>query len=92
MNRILSFLGSYALNLLLNIWGGLIAAVLLVLHFKLGLPIWCFRTVLGCWLIGIAAKTMFFHWVASQPDIPEKPKENKNPYSQNGYKPRDTKR
>ena len=92
MNRLISFLGSFALNLLLNIWGGLIAAVLLVLHFKLGLPIWCFWTVLGCWLAGICARTLFLHWVASQPDVPEKPKVNKNPYSQKGYERIDSKR
>ena len=92
MKGLISFLGSFALNLLLNIWGGLIAAVLLVLHLKLGLPIWCFWTVLGCWLAGIGARTLFLHWVASQPDVPEKPKVNKNPYSQKGYERIDTKR
>jgi hypothetical protein len=92
MNGFMNFLGSFALNLLLNIWGGLISAMLLMLHLKLGLPIWCFWTFLGCWLFGVAARTLFLHWVASQPDVPERPRINKNPYSQKGYKPVDTNR
>lgn len=82
----LRFLRSFLFNLLMNHWGGVVSAVLLVLHYMVGLPMWYFWVALGGWLFIILVMTLFLHWVGRQPDAPEKPKENKNPYSQKGYK------
>lgn len=78
---------AYLVNLALNFEWSVPAWILLVLHFKLGVPMWCFWTALILWLAVILAHSLFLHWVYNQPDAPSPPKENKNPYSQTGYTP-----
>lgn len=80
------FLTTYLINLALNFEWSVPAWILLVLHFKLGAPMWLFWTALGLWLAVILVQAVFLHWVYTQPDAPTVPRENKNPYSQTGYK------
>lgn len=81
-----AFFTTYLINLALNFEWSVPAWILLALHFKLGVPMWCFWTALILWLAVILVRSVFVHWVYSQPDMPHAPRENKNPYSQTGYK------
>lgn len=76
-----NFIGQFAVNLLLNFWGAIMSAVLLVLHFVLGIPLWFFWFGLIGWLVIIAAMTGLMTWVHHLPDVNDPPKVNKNPYS-----------
>ena len=81
-----AFLTSYLVNLALNFEWSVPAWILLALHFKLGVPMWLFWTALTLWLVVILVRSAFLHWVYSQPSDPGPPRENKNPYSQTGYR------
>lgn len=80
------FLTTYLINLALNFEWSVPAWILLVLHFKLGLPWWPFWTALALWLVVILVRSVFVYWVYSQPSNPSPPKKNVNPYSQKGYR------
>ena len=68
-------------NLLLNLEGTIPAWILLGLHFWLDWPMWPFWLALGLWVLGILLWMRIVGWAADCSNIPDKPKENKNPYS-----------
>lgn len=76
-----NFLISLLLNILLNFEGVIPAAVLLVLHFWLGISIWWSAAALALWLLGIILWMLFMGLANKCGNMPDKPKENKNPYS-----------
>ncbi|WP_295126117.1 hypothetical protein [Ruminococcus sp.] len=82
-----ALLGSVGMNLLINLWGAIPAVILLVLHFTIGVPMWFFWIALAGWVVIIGTMTVLMHWISIQPSLPEKPRENKNPYSKKGYEP-----
>jgi len=81
--------GNFWLALLLNLvfhWEGSIPAwICLLLHFLIGLSIKWFWIALGLWLLGMVLWMMlvgkFYSWAAQCGSTPDRPKENKNPYS-----------
>lgn len=69
------------LNMVLNLDGLIPAAILLALHFIFDISLWWSAAAAGVWLIGITIWTSFIAWAGKCSSIPDKPKENKNPYS-----------
>ena len=69
------------INILLNPEGFIPAAVLLVLHFVIGWPVWLAFAALGVWLLWITIGMLVIGWASRCSNIPDPPKENKNPYS-----------
>lgn len=76
-----NFLISLFFNILLNFEGIIPAAVLLVLHFWLDISIWWSAAALALWLLWIILWMLFMGWANECGNTPDKPKENKNPYS-----------
>lgn len=75
-----NFFLAYLLNLVLNLEWSIPALILLGLHFWLGIPLYLFWLALGLWLGG----TFLFMLVLlliRKCIPPDKPQENKNPYS-----------
>lgn len=70
------------LNMLLNLDGLLPAAILLVLHFTLGLSIIFAVSAIALWLIHIIVCMSLIRWGSRCSNIKEPERENKNPYSQ----------
>jgi len=75
------FLLCFLLNLLFNFWWGLIAVILLILHFVLSIPL--FLSFIGFFIwIGIAfLSTALVVWAVSTADEKTPHRENLNPYS-----------
>ncbi|WP_124101193.1 hypothetical protein [Ruminococcus sp. Marseille-P6503] len=71
----------FFVNIILNLHWLIPSAILLVLHFWLGLPMWIFWLSMGIWLLAIAAMTFIISWAAGTGSEPEEKRENKNPYS-----------
>lgn len=76
-----NFLISLIFNILLNFEGIVPALALLVLHFWLKISIWWSVAALVLWLLWIILWTLFMSWANKCGNTPDKPKENKNPYS-----------
>ncbi len=68
-------------NMLFNSDGLIPAAILLALHFIFDISLWWSAAAAAVWLIGIIAWTAFIGWANSCSNTPDKPKQNKNPYS-----------
>ena len=62
MKRVGGFLLSLLFNMLLNARGLIPAAVLLVLHYVLRVPIWLSFAALGIWIAAMIARMLFFGW------------------------------
>ena len=75
------------INIFLNLEWSIPAWILLVCHFVFDISIWWFVGALTVWVIGVAIKTVVFSWLIHVGNIPDPPKENKNPYSV-GAKPK----
>ncbi len=84
MRRIKSgggFFLSLLINMLLNLDGLIPAVILLVLHFVFDWSIvWVFLAV-AVWLVWLILMMLILGWARTCGDIPDLPKENKNPYS-----------
>jgi len=75
------FLLCFLVNLLFNFWWGLIATILLVLHFFLGIPLFLSFIGLFIW-IGVAfLSTALVVWAVSTAEENTPQRENLNPYS-----------
>ena len=68
-------------NMLLNLEWTIPAWAFLAMHFLLGWPIWLFWVALGLWLLNILLWMDILGWASRCSNTPDKPKENKNPYS-----------
>ena len=75
------------LNMLLNLEWTIPAWILLVCHFLFGWSILWFCLALAVWFGGIILWNTVLAWANRCGSEPEKPKENKNPYSAGAYKP-----
>lgn len=76
-----SFLLCLLFNIILNVEGLIPAAVLLALHFWLDISVWWSVLAVALWIAGIALYMLVIGWAARCGNTPDKPKENKNPYS-----------
>lgn len=81
------FFTAFLINLIFNLEWTIPAWLLLGAHFWFGISIWWFVGALAVWIIGVAVKTEVLSWLVHVGNIPDPPKENKNPYSSTGYKP-----
>ena len=75
------FLISLLFNMLINLEGIIPALVLLVLRFWLGISIGWFFLALSLWILYIVLWMVFVGWASEAAGTPDRPKENKNPYS-----------
>lgn len=69
------------INMLLNLKGLIPAAGLLILHFLLDWSVWWSVLAAGLWILGMILWMLFIGWAGKCADTPQRPKENKNPYS-----------
>ncbi len=76
-----SFFVCLVFNMLLNLEGLIPAAVLLVLHYVLGWPLWPTFAAVGLWVLYLVAWMAVIGWAGRCGSTPDAPKENKNPYS-----------
>ena len=81
------FFSALLINLIFDLEWTIPAWLLLATHFIFKISIWWFVGALAVWIIGVAIKTAVFSWLVRVGNIPDPPKENKNPYSSTGYKP-----
>ena len=81
------FFSALLINLIFDLEWTVPAWILLAAHFIFKISIWWFVGALILWIIGVAIKTSVFSWLVHVGNIPDPPKENKNPYSSTGYKP-----
>jgi len=68
------------LNMVFNLDGTVPAWIFLALHFWLDISIGWFWLALGVWFLLIVLRMLLFMW-ANRCASPDRPKENKNPYS-----------
>lgn len=67
--------------MLLNLDGLIPAAILLVLHFWRGWSPWWAVGAAGIWLLVLVLQMLLLGWASRCGNIPDPPRENKNPYS-----------
>jgi len=84
-----NFLAVLLFNMLINFEWTIPAWVLLACHFFFDWSIIWFWIALGLWLLNILIWMGIIGWASDCGNTPDKPKENKNPYSV-GAKPPDT--
>ena len=80
------FISALLINLIFDLEWTIPAWLLLAAYFIFKISIWWFVGALAVWIIGVAIKTAVFSWLIHVGNIPDPPKENKNPYSSGGYK------
>jgi len=76
-----NFLLCLLFNMLLSLEWTVPAWILLALHYIIGLHILWFWLALGLWLLSIIIWMGIIGWASRCGSVPDKPKENKNPYS-----------
>ena len=76
-----SFFACLVFNMLLNLEGLIPAAVLLVLHYALGWPLWLTFAAVGLWVLYLIPSKAVLGWAGRRGSTPHAPKENKNPHS-----------
>lgn len=74
------------INLIFNLEWTIPAWLLLGAHYLLRISIFWFVGALILWVLGVSVKTIVFSYLVRNGNIPDPPKENKNPYSST-YKP-----
>jgi len=72
------------LNLMFNLDGTIPAWILLALHILLDISVLWFWLALFAWFLLIVLRMLLFMWV-NRCATPDRPKENKNPYSASSY-------
>ncbi len=75
-----NFFLALILNIVFNAEWAIPAIVLLILHFTIDLSILWFWLAVGIWVGGTLIVTLILSW-AGRCAEPDKPQENKNPYS-----------
>jgi len=83
------FLLSFFINLLFNLEWAIPAVICFVLHFIFGISLWWTAGFIALWLIVVLARTSLLFALNRVGNMPEKQRENKNPYSSGPYKPAD---
>ena len=83
------FMLSFFINLLFNLEWAIPAVICIVLHFVFGISLWWTFGFIALWIIVVLARTSLLFILNKAGNIPEKQRENKNPYSSGPYKPID---
>ena len=78
---------SFLVNLAFNLEWTVPSWVALALHFIFGISLWWFFGALSVWLLAVLFKTVVLFLLNKAGNLPEKTRENKNPYSSKGYEP-----
>ena len=73
------------INMLLNLEGLIPFAILIILHFWVGISIWWAVLAFALWIVYLIIWMLIFRWVNKSSSFSDKPKENKNPYSSGKY-------
>ena len=79
------FFAALGINLIFDLEWTIPAWLLLAVHFVFKISIWWFVAALILWVLGVAIKTAVLSWLVRVGNIPDPPKENKNPYSSLNY-------
>ena len=82
-----NFILSFLINILLNIEGAIPGVILLILHFALHISVWWAIGAFFVWILYLLIWMLVIGFINTCIK-PHKEKENKNPYSNNGYTPR----
>ena len=82
-----NFVITLLFNMAINIGWTIPAWILLAMHFLFGWSILWFWLALGLWILDILLWMDIMGWAARCGSEPDKPKENKNPYSVGAKKP-----
>ena len=77
----LSGLLSLVLSLAMRLEWSIPAWILLACRFAFGLSIWWFWLAIAAWILPCVIRLAILRWAARCGSTPDKPKENKNPYS-----------
>ena len=83
------FLLSFFINLLFNLEWAIPAVVSFILHFIFRISLWWTAGFIALWIIIVLARTSLLFALNRVGNMPEKQRENKNPYSSGAYKPVD---
>ena len=83
------FILSFLINLLFNLEWAIPAVICFVLHFIFHISLWWSFIALILWLLIVLARTSLLFALNRVGNMPEKQRENKNPYSSGAYKPID---
>ncbi|MBQ3087370.1 MAG: hypothetical protein IJC45_08540 [Clostridia bacterium] len=81
------FLLSFFVNLLFNLEWAIPAVISLILHFILDISLWWTAGCIAFWILLVLARTLLLFALNKAGNMPEKQRENKNPYSSKGYTP-----
>lgn len=76
-----NFLWIWLINMMLNLKWSIPAWLLLIAHYFLNVPIWCFWAALGLWALAGLLLTCLIRWANACGNEPDERRENKNPYS-----------
>ena len=82
-----NFIICFLINILLNFEGAIPGIILLILHFVLHISVWWAIGAFLLWIIYLLLWMLVVGFI-NRSSTPDKPKENKNPYSSKGYIPR----
>lgn len=81
------FILSFFINLLFNLEWAIPAVICFVLHFILHISLWWSFGAVMLWILIVLARTSLLFALNRVGNMPEKQRENKNPYSAKGYNP-----
>ena len=84
-NRCGNFFMVLLINMMLNLEGLIPAAILIALHFFFDISIWWGVGAVVAWVLYLLIWMLILKWVGTSSSTPDKPKENKNPYSSGPY-------
>ncbi len=83
------FLLSFLINLLFNLEWVIPAVICFILHFIFGISLWWTFGFIALWILIVFVRTSLLFALNKVGNMPEKQRENKNPYSSGAYKPVD---
>ncbi len=81
-----NFFLTLLINIVLNIELAIPGVILIVLHFIFDISIWWGIGALVLWVLYLVVSLLILGFVVQSSNTPEKPKINKNPYSNRIYK------
>lgn len=81
MNRFFDFVINVVINMMLGPVWGIAAAIALVLHFLIGIPLVAFWALVGFWVAINVLETAGLGLISRIPTKPQPPKKNVNPYT-----------
>ena len=80
---------SFFINLLFNLEWAIPAVLCFILHFVFGISLWWTFGAAALWILIVLLRTLLLFALNKAGNMPEKQRENKNPYSSGAYTPVD---